>query len=408
MGGLGAEYVGSSGKIVSELGSMYQIEGMAEPAGLLWWYPWNLIVQEQACGSFVSYCNYRGTIGGNSVDGCACFDCHDGYEGATCNDKKACDSNYCNNRGTIGGNQVDGCTCSACTDGYTGALCGVPTACENVVNLNYCNNHGTIGGNQVGGCTCSGCQGGYEGPTCNDKKACDSNYCNNRGTVSGNQVDGCMCSACTGGYEGPTCGVLKATCSDTPGWDNGWGKDCTWYAENRCVAYQYTGSTPASERHYPNLNCCACGKATAMRCNDVVYGFVDNNQVGTQVTQNECGIDAPHVSNTASCGSTMCTKLDRDRCCEASNVLATVTDISTPKQATAVMTAWPTQVAIVLSVLVVIALCFHNVFKKTICGREPSTRDGQAWSYVSMPTDTLQESILRDGAIRATHQPSRP
>jgi hypothetical protein len=89
-----------------------------------------------------------------------------------------------------------------------------------------------------------------------------------------------------------------------------------------------------------------------------------------------------------------------------------VTDIATPKQATAVMTPLPTTVAIILSVLVVIALCldchYHNVFKKEICGREASTRDCQTWSYVSMPTDTLQESIVRDGAVRATYQPPRP
>ena len=57
-------------------------------------------------------------------------------------------------------------------------------------------------------------------------------------------------------------GVCAApgTCTDTPSWDNGSGKGCAWYADNRCSNCEYTGDTPASERNNPDQNCCACGK----------------------------------------------------------------------------------------------------------------------------------------------------
>eukprot|EP00937_MAST-01D_sp_MAST-1D-sp2_P007082 g7082.t1 len=135
-------------------------------------------------------------------------ECAAGWEGATCDTKKACPSMHCNGRGNVSGNQVDGCSCACTASGWQGATCQTKTACAS----NYCNNRGTISGNQVDGCTCSNCNAGWEGATCNSKKACSSNYCNNGGTVSGNQVDGCTCSNCNAGWEGATCNAKK-TCA---------------------------------------------------------------------------------------------------------------------------------------------------------------------------------------------------
>jgi hypothetical protein len=61
-------------------------------------------------------------------------------------------------------------------------------------------------------------------------------------------------------------------CSDTPNWNNGAGKDCQWYADNRCSNCQYTGSTPASERNYPDKNCCACGKDSSPSTGTIGFG----------------------------------------------------------------------------------------------------------------------------------------
>jgi hypothetical protein len=88
--------------------------------------------------------------------------------------------------------------------------------------------------------------------------------------------------------------------------------------------------------------------------------------------------------------------------------LETTATAARPLNTLALIGAPTTQVAIVLFVLAVIACRYHNVFKKKICGREPSTRDCQDGSYVSMPTDTLQEHILRNGVTRAAYQAPRP
>jgi hypothetical protein len=58
-----------------------------------------------------------------------------------------------------------------------------------------------------------------------------------------------------------TPGPAPSGCVDTPNWDNGSGRNCEWYAENRCSDGHYNGSTAVSKRNYPNKNCCACGKA---------------------------------------------------------------------------------------------------------------------------------------------------
>eukprot|EP00937_MAST-01D_sp_MAST-1D-sp2_P005276 g5276.t1 len=118
--------------------------------------------------------------------------------------KEACAADYCNHRGVIGGNKVDGCTC-ACSHGWEGDRC---EASVNDCHLadksdsNPCNNGGT--------CTdlhndykCN-CPTHTSGTDCEVKAACDSNYCNGHGSVSGNKFDNCQCT-CNNGREGATC-----------------------------------------------------------------------------------------------------------------------------------------------------------------------------------------------------------
>ena len=52
-----------------------------------------------------------------------CISCHGGWKGSNCDQKKDCEASYCNNRGTVTGNQVDGCTCPSCNGGYMGDTC---------------------------------------------------------------------------------------------------------------------------------------------------------------------------------------------------------------------------------------------------------------------------------------------
>jgi hypothetical protein len=74
---------------------------------------------------------------------------------------------------------------------------------------------------------------------------------------------------------------LERECYDTLDWDNGHGRDCDWYAMNRCDGSQYVGApeseggyiTPSAERNYPDQNCCSCGK------------------VATTDTSSDCGFD---------------------------------------------------------------------------------------------------------------------
>lgn len=67
----------------------------------------------------------------------------------------------------------------------------------------------------------------------------------------------------TGGKDplrAPVC--KKNTCVDVPGWSDGFGKDCNWYAKDQCQDGAYTGSAGAPSVNNPHLNCCSCGKAS--------------------------------------------------------------------------------------------------------------------------------------------------
>jgi hypothetical protein len=128
------------------------------------------------------YCINGGAIGG-TAGSCTCTNCNVGYEGVSCQTKRAClaDTNssktgadgifYCINGGTVGGT-AGACTCT-CEAGYEGASCQTESACaastdstkDGSDGLFYCINGGNIGGT-AGSCTCTSCDVGYQGASC--------------------------------------------------------------------------------------------------------------------------------------------------------------------------------------------------------------------------------------------------
>jgi hypothetical protein len=83
--------------------------------------------QANHCGS----CTGNYYLNGKSCSACSYVSCGSNYNRAgSCSGTvngfscvaKACDSNYCNGRGTISGNKVNGCSCT-CTGGWFGSTC---------------------------------------------------------------------------------------------------------------------------------------------------------------------------------------------------------------------------------------------------------------------------------------------
>lgn len=246
-------------------------------------------------------CNGHGACD-NTPGGFTC-DCHDGYEGTTCNAVDYCHTNPCANNASCS-NTPTKAEC-ICTDGWEGDFCSE--------SKDDCVDHDCIHGTCVDGhntFTCE-CYPGYNGTQCQTNiDDCGGHECSPGKCVDGNGTYTCNCT--NTGFVGEFCDVecsvstcIHGTCTDEgcvcyPGWE---GSDCNT-DKNECASDPCKNGASCTPGN-GTFECACVHPFNGTTCNECPPGYGWDGSTCSECpvgTTNDLSTLSPCVNHTCPSG----------------------------------------------------------------------------------------------------------